>query len=117
MRKTEEVVTAARRAKENGADRFCMGAAWRSGADRSVERVVVGRRTAEQELDLLALLESEAPDTVRFTEAIKNAVPYEDRTSVVEAAWQVVLADGVRDARRGLEARRHKPITCVSALA
>lgn len=42
-----------------------MGAAWRSGADRSVERVVVGRRTAEQELDLLALLESEAPAAAR----------------------------------------------------
>jgi aminoglycoside phosphotransferase (APT) family kinase protein len=38
-----------------------MGAAWRSGADATVERVVVGRRTAEQELDLLQLLETEAP--------------------------------------------------------
>lgn len=41
-------------------------------------------------------LEAEAPDTVRFTEAIKDAVPYEDRTSVVSAAWRVVLADGDR---------------------
>ncbi len=41
-------------------------------------------------------LESEAPDTVRFTRAIKDAVPYEDRRSVVEAAWVVVLADGTR---------------------
>lgn len=41
-------------------------------------------------------LESQAPDTVRFTEAIKGAVPYEDRTSVVAAAWRVVLADGDR---------------------
>ena len=38
-----------------------MGKAWRSGADRSLERVVVARRTAEQELDLLLLLEGEAP--------------------------------------------------------
>ena len=43
-------------------------------------------------------LESEAPDTVRFTRAIKDAVPYEDRTGVVEAMWQVALADGERDA-------------------
>lgn len=43
------------------------------------------------------LLESEAPDTVRFTRAIKDAVPYEDRESVVEAMWDVVLADGQRD--------------------
>ena len=42
-------------------------------------------------------LEAEAPDTVRFTRAIKDAVPYEDRTAVVEALWAVVLADGVRD--------------------
>ncbi|NHX28276.1 TerB family tellurite resistance protein [Escherichia coli] len=42
-------------------------------------------------------LESEAPDTVRFTRAIKDAVPYEDREAVVEALWEVVLADGVRD--------------------
>jgi uncharacterized tellurite resistance protein B-like protein len=43
-------------------------------------------------------LESEAPDTVRFTRAIKDAVAYEDRMAVIEALWQVVLADGVREA-------------------
>ena len=42
-------------------------------------------------------LEAEAPDTVRFTRAIKEAVPYDDRTGVVEAMWQVALADGERD--------------------
>ena len=41
-------------------------------------------------------LEAEAPDTVRFTRAIKDAVPYEDRLSVVKAMWEVVLADGNR---------------------
>jgi len=43
-------------------------------------------------------LEAEAPDTVRFTRAIKDAVAYEDRMAVIEALWQVVLADGVREA-------------------
>lgn len=43
-------------------------------------------------------LESEAPDTVRFTRAIKDAVSHEDRIGVIEALWQVVLADGSRDA-------------------
>ncbi len=43
-------------------------------------------------------LESEAPDTVRFTRAIKDAVAYEDRIGVVEALWKVALADGARDA-------------------
>ena len=42
------------------------------------------------------VLESEAPDTVRFTRSIKDAVAYEDRLAVVEALWQVVLADGER---------------------
>ena len=41
-------------------------------------------------------LEAEAPDTVRFTRAIKDAVPYEDRRAVVEALWSVALADGAR---------------------
>lgn len=49
------------------------------------------RRNAEQ-------LESEAPDTVRFTRAIKDAVAYEDRIAVIEDLWSIVLADGVRDA-------------------
>ncbi|AXE65906.1 biotin synthase [Hyphomonas polymorpha PS728] len=35
----EEVVDAARRAKANGADRFCMGAAWRSLKDRDLPKV------------------------------------------------------------------------------
>ncbi|SEM17024.1 Uncharacterized conserved protein, tellurite resistance protein B (TerB) family [Roseovarius azorensis] len=43
-------------------------------------------------------LEAEAPDTVRFTRAIKDAVPYENRLAVIEALWQVALADGVREA-------------------
>jgi hypothetical protein len=42
-----------------------MGQAWRSGADATVERVVIGRRTAEQELDLVRLLEEEAPEGER----------------------------------------------------
>lgn len=41
-------------------------------------------------------LEAEAPDTVRFTRAIKDAVPYDERLRVIEALWRVVLADGVR---------------------
>ena len=42
--------------------------------------------------------EAEAPDTVRFTRAIKDAVAYDDRLGVIEALWSVVLADGARDA-------------------
>lgn len=41
-------------------------------------------------------LEAQAPDTVRFTSTIKQAVPYEDREGVVEALWSIALADGKR---------------------
>jgi aminoglycoside phosphotransferase (APT) family kinase protein len=42
-----------------------MAAQWRSGADRMLERVVISRRTSEQELDLLLLLEQDAPEAER----------------------------------------------------
>ncbi len=41
-------------------------------------------------------LEAEAPDTVRFTRAIKDVVAYDHRLGVIEALWAVVLADGER---------------------
>ncbi len=42
-----------------------MGATWREGADRTLERAIISRRTSEQELDLLLLLEEEAPAAER----------------------------------------------------
>lgn len=51
-----------------------------------------------QDLKLRAeTLETEAPDTVRFTDAIKAAVPYEDRVSVIESLWSVAMADDEKD--------------------
>ncbi|MCR2832964.1 phosphotransferase family protein [Parerythrobacter lacustris] len=38
---------------------------WRRGEDRMLERVVISRRTSEQELDLLLLLEEDAPEAER----------------------------------------------------
>jgi hypothetical protein len=43
-----------------------MGDIWRTGVDRSLERAVIGRRTSENELDLLLLLEEDAPETQRL---------------------------------------------------
>ncbi len=43
-----------------------MGEIWRSGVDASLERAVIGRRTSENELDLLLLLEDDAPETQRL---------------------------------------------------
>jgi uncharacterized tellurite resistance protein B-like protein len=57
----------------------------------SADQAAKLRQTAEA-------LEAEAPDTVRFTRAIKEEVPYEERFDVVRTLWQVVLADGARDA-------------------
>lgn len=44
------------------------------------------------------ILEAEAPDTVRFTRAIKAATALEDRARELSAMWEVILADGERDA-------------------
>lgn len=74
-------------------------------AEREVRRIeaVVAARYGLTPFEAAALrreaeaLEAEAPDTVRFTRAIKDAVAYEDRLEVIEALWEVVLADGVRD--------------------
>lgn len=55
-------------------------------------------------------LEAEAPDTVRFTRAIKDAVAYEDRIGVVEDMWTIVLADGVRDAHENQIMRMVPPM-------
>lgn len=43
-------------------------------------------------------LEAEAPDTVRFTRALKDAVPLEERAELMTALWSVALADGLREA-------------------
>lgn len=59
-------------------------------------------------------LEHEAPDTVRFTRAIKEAVGYEDRLAVIEALWDVVLADGNRDADENALLRTVAPLLGVT---
>ena len=68
-----------------------------------IDRILMQRHALTSSLaaDLRAqaeAVEAEAPDTVRFTRALKAAVPLEDRTALVEALWSVALADGARDA-------------------
>jgi uncharacterized tellurite resistance protein B-like protein len=53
----------------------------------------VARLRAEAEA-----LEAQAPDTVRFTRALKSATALEDRAGLMQALWSVALADGARDA-------------------
>ena len=59
-------------------------------------------------------LEADAPDTVRFTRAIKDAIPYPDRLGVIEAMWAVVLADGVRDDEEDSLMRMVAPLLGIS---
>ena len=62
----------------------------------ATERYALSPADARQLRSDAETLEAEAPDTVRFTRAIKDAVPYEERRAVIEALWQIVLADGAR---------------------
>lgn len=73
-----------------------------SQESQRIDRIAAARYglSSEAARDLRARaeeLESQAPDTVRFTRAIKDAVAYDHRISVIEALWEVVLADGVRE--------------------
>lgn len=45
--------------------------------------------------------EAAAPDTVRFTRLIKDAVPYEARVAVIEALWRVAATEGLNADERG----------------
>jgi aminoglycoside phosphotransferase (APT) family kinase protein len=70
-----------------------MGETWRSHADRSIERVVVARRAAEQEVDLLLLLEDAAPAAERERPLPPSGSPVGDRTGEPSAA-EIVAAVG-----------------------
>lgn len=67
-----------------------------------IDRIIVARyglapAEVKELRDQAEVLEKQAPDTVRFTRAIKDATPYDDRKAVIRALWQVALADGDRD--------------------
>ncbi len=55
-----------------------------------------------------------AVDLVRFTRAIKDAVPHEDRVAVIEAVWRVIYADGALDADEDSLVRRLSGLLYVS---
>ena len=68
-----------------------------------IERILAARYALTAEAAKALRVEAEtaetlAPDTVRFTRALKDAVALEDRKALLEALWKVALADGVRDA-------------------
>lgn len=74
-------------------------------AEAEIDRIdkVLAARHGLSPADAAALrreaeaFEAEAPDTVRFTRALKEAVAVDDRAAVMQALWTVALADGGRD--------------------
>lgn len=65
-----------------------------------IDRILTARHGAAAP-DLRAraeALEAEAPDTVRFTRALKDATALEDRAELLVAMWSVALADDAREA-------------------
>ncbi len=68
-----------------------------------IDRVLAQRRglTSAQAAERRAqaeAAEAEAPDTVRFTRQIKDRIALEDRIGVIEALWDVAMADEERAA-------------------
>ena len=86
---------------------------------RRIDGILARRyRLSDEDADRLRIdaesLEAEAPDTVRFTRAIKDHVPYEEREGIIEALWDVVLADGRRDDEEDALLRMVAPLLGVS---
>lgn len=81
-------------------------AAHRDGSYDDVERqtilAILKRERSTTDIDAEALLrEAEAEqrkaiDLFRFTHAIKESTPFEDRVGVIEDLWEVILSDGSR---------------------
>jgi aminoglycoside phosphotransferase (APT) family kinase protein len=70
-----------------------MAAQWRSGADRMLERVVISRRTSEQELDLLLLLEEDAPEAERARTLIGSDVTIQDWGEATKAELATAVSE------------------------
>lgn len=74
-----------------------------TGVERTqIERVLADRFKLSAEQAAKLHVEGEAAeqasmDIYKFTSLIKRLIPYEERASVLEAMWRVVIADAVRD--------------------
>lgn len=67
-----------------------MAEIWRSGLDKSLERAVIGRRVSETEVDLLMLLEEDAPETQRLP--IRLDEPPEPRRQGEPSTFEMIGA-------------------------
>lgn len=66
---------------------------WRDGSDRMLERVVISRRTSEQELDLLMLLEEDAPEEERALPAEPMIEPDESHGEATSGEIAVAISE------------------------
>lgn len=66
---------------------------WRDGSDRMLERVVISRRTSEQELDLLMLLEEDAPEEERALPAEPMIEPDETHGEATSGEIAVAISE------------------------
>ncbi len=83
-----------------------MAEIWRSGLDKTLERAVIGRRTSETEVDLLMLLEEDAPETQRLP--IRLDPPREPRRQGEPSTFEMIgaLSDWLeKDVRPKAEGR------------
>lgn len=67
-----------------------------------IERVLMGRYGLNRPAAVALRADGEAAeaaatDIYRFTALIKQHVPLEERTAVIESLWRVMLVDGVRN--------------------
>ncbi len=71
-------------------------------AERTAILRILMREDGVEENDAETLLQQaekaqdEAVDVFRFTHALKEATPFEDRVSILEDLWDVILTDGER---------------------
>ena len=83
-----------------------MAEIWRSGADTSLERAVIGRRASETEVDLLILLEGDAPEVERGWIVLPEASPARRMGEPSSSEMLEALAKWVEeDVKPGAEGR------------
>ena len=80
-----------------------MAAQWRSGADRMLERVVISRRTSEQELDLLLLLEEDAPEAEREERAGPQIIPNPPTGEATSGEVAIAISEWLETIKTQLE--------------
>ena len=76
---------------------------WRSGQDRMLERTVISRRTSEQELDLLMLLEDDAPDKERAAPIDPNVTAASPEGEATAGELATAISEWLEAIKPGME--------------